>query len=153
MGFYKLNVDASIKKGICSSFAGVLRNDKGEIAWCFSKWQEGVIDVDSAEALAVLHGLELARQHGIEEVEVEFDSQTVVFALNSSKNDLSYYGRIIEDIRRSSLAFERISFAWIRREANIVAHKLAFSAFARDPSFFSLHIPTPFGGDVMSEIS
>ncbi|KAL8550372.1 hypothetical protein ACS0TY_008988 [Phlomoides rotata] len=125
LGANKINVDASIKKGL-----------------------EGVIDVDSAEALAVLQGLEFARQNRVDDVVVESDSQTAVFALNQRKNDLSYFGWIIRDIGRVSATFERVSFVWIRRGANSVAHKLAFSAFARSSSFFSYHIPTPVVGDV-----
>ncbi|KAL8503830.1 hypothetical protein ACS0TY_022523 [Phlomoides rotata] len=95
-GVCKLNVDASIKRGLGSSFAGVLRNNSGEVVWCLSKWQEG--------------GLEIARQNGVGDVVVESDSQTVVFALNLRKNDLSYFGRIIQDIEGTSAAFERCCF-------------------------------------------
>ncbi|KAL8478855.1 hypothetical protein ACS0TY_030658 [Phlomoides rotata] len=136
--YLKLNVDASVRKGVGASIGGVLRNGEGAVVWCFAETCNGVFDVDVAEALAVEKGLDLLLAHFVARVFVESDSQTVVNALLEPVVNLAYLGKILRNIEIKATGVEDITFCWARRSANLVAHKLAFFAHSCNIPFFLL---------------
>ncbi|KAL8458777.1 hypothetical protein ACS0TY_036327 [Phlomoides rotata] len=48
----KLNVDAYVRMGLGASIGGIIRNNSGEVVWCFAQCCEGIFEVDTTEALA-----------------------------------------------------------------------------------------------------
>ncbi|KAL8553044.1 hypothetical protein ACS0TY_001640 [Phlomoides rotata] len=65
---------------------------------------------------------------------VEVESHIVFYALNQPRMDLSYFGRTIaEDCK----CFDEVSFSWVRRNANSVAHSLVQFVFSCDEPFNS----------------
>ncbi|KAL8473874.1 hypothetical protein ACS0TY_030653 [Phlomoides rotata] len=95
-GFVKLNTDASVRVGIGSLIAGVLRNEGGQVIWCFAEQvRRNLDDVELMEALAIRRGMRLAVQHGVRNMLVESDSQIVIRLLLKSLPDLSYLGGVL----------------------------------------------------------
>ncbi|KAL8519535.1 hypothetical protein ACS0TY_010460 [Phlomoides rotata] len=148
----KLNVDASVRKGVGASIGGVLRNCEGDVRWCFAQTCEGVFDVDFAEALSIEKALELVLAHSVTRVVVESDSQTVINALREPGINLSYLGKILRNIEIKARDVEDITFCWARRSANLVAHKMAFFAYSCNVPYFSNHVPSHIVSDVDSDI-
>lgn len=61
---------------------------------------------------------------GFRSVLVETDSLTIVKRLNSLKEDRSVLSPIIKDIKAIKGLFENITFDFVRRSGNLVAHTL-----------------------------
>ncbi|KAL8513639.1 hypothetical protein ACS0TY_012939 [Phlomoides rotata] len=152
-GRWKLNCDASFKRGLGSTIAGVLWDDEGSVVWCFAEKCGDISDVSVAEALAVQRGIEVALQRGVLDLVVESDAQLVIKALTCRKLDLSYFGRVIETIGDKVGMLRSVSFSWTRRGANVVAHKLALFAHSCDSPFFALDVPAQFFADVQADLS
>ncbi|KAF7819670.1 uncharacterized protein G2W53_025125 [Senna tora] len=123
--FLKLNVDASMREGMPSRVGCIIRNHTGRCLVAMTKRFEVATTVDTLEALAVYEGLMLAKSMSILNIEVEGDSAKVFKLLNKKGTDQSYLGIIIEDILELSSFFNFVSFKWIRRETNKLAHILA----------------------------
>ncbi|KAL8550258.1 hypothetical protein ACS0TY_008905 [Phlomoides rotata] len=141
-GCIKVNTDASVINGLETGIGGVARDHHGLAIWCFMETKSGELDVDSAEALAVLRATKRALELNVRILEVETDSQTLYMALQNPKVDLSFFGQIVRDILALRSFFERLSFSWIRRVGNSVAHSLAVLTRTIDGPFFSLSLPT-----------
>lgn len=138
-GQLKLNIDASVRPSLGTGIAGVLRDEGGRVRWCYGELSDSVV-VDVAEALAIRRGMEFARDNGVRDLLVESDAQIVIYVLLYPRQDLSYVGTIVRDIRDLVADFDRVTFAWIRRAGNYVAHLLVFYAFTSATAFFSIHV-------------
>ncbi|KAL4273256.1 hypothetical protein GQ457_13G013200 [Hibiscus cannabinus] len=66
-----------------------------------------------------------AKDLGFRRRMIEGDSLTIIKRINSDRPDRSPISSIVHDIRVLSGDFKRISFAFVRREANSAAHVLA----------------------------
>lgn len=107
----------------------------------FAKVINDVGSVEMAEAQAVRAGVELAVEKGIANIVIEVDFQIVYWALQRSKEDISYFGGIIADVLVMSNKFESCSFNWVRRSANKIAHELAQFAYSCASFYCSPTIP------------
>ncbi|KAL8540810.1 hypothetical protein ACS0TY_002142 [Phlomoides rotata] len=126
LGRVKLNADASVKIGVGWSIAGVVRDDGGRVKWCYGQRFDG---------------LEFAIENGVRDVVVETDSQMVIRALLAPKPDLSHFERVIRSILEVATLFDRVTYSWVRRTGNCVAHRLALFACSSDFEFFLSQIP------------
>ena len=95
-----------------------------------------VLDAGSAEALALLNGLELAEQLGCTKVTLEPDSLELIQACKGELEIFSPYIAILADIFARARMVSEISFAHCPREANRVAHHLAKYAFDSNTDVF-----------------
>lgn len=75
---------------------------------------EDNLSVDIAEGLAVMRGVKLARSRGVRHIIVEMDSQVAFYALSQLKEDVTYFGRIMADIREEFVVFDRVKLSWVR---------------------------------------
>ena len=80
-----------------------------------------------AEGLALREALQFCIEKNIRMVRCETDSLVLVKALNSGPPVAELYG-IVADIACLSLAFDSISFSWIKRGKNGDADALAKQA-------------------------
>ncbi|KAL8457911.1 hypothetical protein ACS0TY_035682 [Phlomoides rotata] len=135
VGSIKVNTDASIVAGMEVGIGGVARDEHGLACWCFTEKLIGDLDVDSAEAMAVLHAVRWAKDQNVRSLILETDSQLIFKALQVPKPDLSFFGAIVREI------LSLVSFSWIRRVGNSVAHSLASLARTIDASLFSVSLP------------
>lgn len=152
-GTLKLNCDASVRDSAGASIAGVVRDESGQVRWCFAERTGGGFDVRTTEALAVLHGLKIACDNGVREMIVETDAQLVVRALQEPPTmQLTYFSVLIHEIVCSG-SFDSISFVWTRRTGNLLAHRLALFGFACEMPLFSTAIPPSLKDTVLADLA
>ncbi|XP_071674396.1 uncharacterized protein [Lolium perenne] len=82
-GEYKLNIDASFRENGRGSSGAVLRNDRGEAIAGYAGPLNHVFNAATAEALALLKGLEFLEQLGVSSVNIESDSLELIQACKS----------------------------------------------------------------------
>lgn len=94
---YKLNVHAALKNDGGGGAGAVVRNDKGEAiaGACWPLYHQ--LDVATAEARALQHGLNLIEDLGCIPVNVESDSLEFVQAFNGTIQVWSPYAAILAD--------------------------------------------------------
>lgn len=76
---------------------------------------------------------------GFRRILVEGDSRTVINKLKSREDDRSILGSIIQNIRMMGRNMEKITYQFVRREANMVAHVLATEGL--EPHFWVEEAP------------
>ncbi|KAF7821986.1 putative ribonuclease H-like domain, reverse transcriptase zinc-binding domain-containing protein [Senna tora] len=123
----KINVDASCRSNGEQQIGCVMRNDDGRCLMAMSKKVKTGATIEYVEALAVLEGMKQAQLMCCNRIIIESDAQRVVNLLNKGNIDISYLGLVIEEILELKSHFSSISFNWVKREANMVAHTLAHS--------------------------
>ncbi|KAK6151721.1 hypothetical protein DH2020_014356 [Rehmannia glutinosa] len=150
----KINSDASIVAEVGTGMGLILRDHEGQVQGALSKFQTINMAVDEAEAWACREGVQLALAKGIRNVVLELDNMNVVSALARNEKNFSYFGNIIEDIQQLLLDFSSVSFNWVRRSSNCVAHHLARHAFSFSPiESDSGIIPQNISDLIMGEVS
>lgn len=70
-------------------------------------------------------GLKFAKEQRVDTIQVEMDSHIVFHALSPSEVNITYFDRLMADIREVLADFDRSRLSWIRRIRNAVAHNLA----------------------------
>ncbi|XP_074289529.1 uncharacterized protein LOC141614684 [Silene latifolia] len=125
VGLVKLNVDAGVVDGIRTGLGIVCRNASGSIEWCVSIQSVAGMTPEVAEALAVLEGFKEARSSGHAKVEVESDCCGVIADLKARKRGRSELALIYDDIFSLYNCFDIVSFSFVSRNINTVAHGLA----------------------------
>jgi ribonuclease HI len=124
-GSYKLNTDASFFSAGSGAVGAVLRNSKGEVVAGRYCPLDNLLSPASAEAMALLKGLELIDQLGCKNIACESDSLELVQACNGETDILSPYAAILADCFAIASKIDNISFNHCQREANQVAHQMA----------------------------
>ncbi|XP_074318283.1 uncharacterized protein LOC141655083 [Silene latifolia] len=91
-GWVKINVDAGAKEGVGVSTGVVCRGGQGEVIWGITLARDVEWEPRYAEAIAVLDGLQEAREWGHRKVILESDCLQVVEALQEgSKGRNDFY--------------------------------------------------------------
>ncbi|KAK8631533.1 hypothetical protein V6N13_028316 [Hibiscus sabdariffa] len=130
----KFNFGAAFDPNSRSATTGVVgRNSLGLIVAACSFPHRGVADASVAEAYACRQAVLFAKELGFSRVIVEGESLSVIKKLNSDVSDRSIICPIVHDIKFLSKDFSSISFCFARREANNIAHVLAWE-FRSHPS-------------------
>ncbi|XP_074302953.1 uncharacterized protein LOC141637294 [Silene latifolia] len=124
-GEWKVNVDASVKEGVGTGWEAVCRDNTWRIAWGVARQVEEELDPPLAEALAVLWGMQEAKQAGMRSIIVEGDCSTVMEDIKLRKQGRSDIFSIYKDIFELCNWFETISFVFTRRIYNRLVHELA----------------------------
>ncbi|KAI9177317.1 hypothetical protein LWI28_013616 [Acer negundo] len=123
---FKVNVDAAVDVSRCVSSVGIVaRNDLGNLLWAAAKIFRGCVNVEVAEALAILEGLQLTNSDSRCPVLVEFDALNVLNlckGLSISRNEVDNVVQDIKDILDNRDNFE-VQFA--PRYYNKAAHEVA----------------------------
>jgi len=128
-GVLKVNVDASIGRGGKRGIGVIVRNSRGEIRMAACKRIHAEWEVDTAEAYAVLYGLQTCWEAGYRRIELETDSKIVADAMNRKTQLQNYTSVFIQDALVQGDRFDAVSFSHVRRSANMEAHKLAQLAY------------------------
>lgn len=156
-GWYKLNCDGSVTNyGGKAGCGGVLRGEMGEFLFGYAAGL-GPSSITEAELMAILRGMQIARERGFEKILVETDSLAVVSLLKRECLPLHPSFNIIQDIK--SLLLQRDSQAHhIFRESNQVADGFAKHGldmeqicciFESSPPFVSLALRADSAGVVL----
>ncbi|XP_048493125.1 uncharacterized protein LOC125493684 [Beta vulgaris subsp. vulgaris] len=121
----KLNVDAAFKKEARVGMGAVLRDCVGDVLMAMCDLWKGECEVHVGEAMAVRQGIKVAMEAGFLSFIIETDNTTVYHALKNKKTEASAFGLILKDIYLLLSSCVNISYSWVRREGNMVAHSLA----------------------------
>ncbi|KAL5751207.1 hypothetical protein ACOSP7_025810 [Xanthoceras sorbifolium] len=143
-GWYKLNTDASLKNA--ESLVGlgaVIRDDNGLFIVGLSCKLVGSVLIEVAEVYAILNGLHLAIESGFSHLSVESDALNVITYLVQEKPPNSEVGLVVADIL-SLCNRVVVSFAFVPRCANFVAHSLFRNSFSIDNVFIWLEDVFPW---------
>ncbi|MBA0819014.1 hypothetical protein Gohar_000120 [Gossypium harknessii] len=125
-GFIKINFDASFIPG--NNFAIIVilaRNHKGEVIEAVTYLVEDVDDTFVAEARACERALILVKLKGFRRLIVEGDSLAVIKKLTKNEEDRSIIRPIVHNIHRLRQGFDEVSYQFVNRPLNAVAHTLA----------------------------
>ncbi|XP_021748573.1 uncharacterized protein LOC110714373 [Chenopodium quinoa] len=96
--YYKVNVDAGFIDGLGSGLGVVVRDENGGVLVCGAAQSQDRWDTATAEAKAVMFGLQLAKDAGMDKLVVEGDCLQVIQALKNRSAGASSFSLIIEDI-------------------------------------------------------
>ena len=84
-----------------------------------------VVDPEVAEIMACKRALRVAADINVQKVHLELDCQSLVHVLKQPEKNLSVMGPWLEEIKTMLRSFEDFRVSWVRRSANVAAHKLA----------------------------
>ncbi|XP_019150693.1 PREDICTED: uncharacterized protein LOC109147547 [Ipomoea nil] len=125
----QLYVDAAVFKDTNqASFGVVMLNNIDVYVATLSGPVRCMNDVHLAEAFAIKEALSWAKARDLRKVMVKTDCQAVCNLLNGSLLDLSFAGCVINDCRELKRHFDMVSFCYVSRSVNRLAHTLARAA-------------------------
>ncbi|KAK6117971.1 hypothetical protein DH2020_048286 [Rehmannia glutinosa] len=142
-GVFKINTDASVVKRGGSNVGVVVRTHSGEAIKVLSQKYQQEFAIEIMEAIACREGLILAKELQLQHIEVETDCQQVVQAFHRKDLNLSYLGRVVDDIRTLCSSFLSCNLRYITRSANSMAHFAARFAFSKKDGKKSLKKISP----------
>lgn len=158
-GRFKINANAALAADGSKWGCGAIIRDKA-VAFTTTtttverKGGDGLNSVSQLEVVVVLEGIKLAAAAmDIDHVVVEIDLLILAHYLSSSKTPISHLGSIISDIRFLTSQFSEISFSFVARGANMVAHRLAKHGLSLDSSCNWLEYAPDFIANVLIEDS
>jgi ribonuclease HI len=107
------------------SMGAVLRHHKGEAIAGIACTLQNVLSAATAEALALLRGLEFLEELGCFSVIIESDSLDLIQACNGVVEVWSPYSAIMVKCFLKASSMKEVLFQHCNRDANQVAHSLA----------------------------
>ncbi|KAF7821943.1 RVT_3 domain-containing protein [Senna tora] len=122
---WKVNVDSCKRSEVATGVGCVIRNFQGRVLGAIARRAPPCASVELLEATAVLAGMEFARDLRCSCVEIEGDAQSVFNLVNGQTCSLFWVGTVVDSILSIISEFTSISFRWVPRGTNMVAHKLA----------------------------
>ncbi|XP_024628786.1 uncharacterized protein [Medicago truncatula] len=140
-GRLKCNVDASFSDDLNRvGFGFCIRDEGGNFIRAKTMWSNPVCSIDVGEAMGLSHAIQWVHELLLTNVDFELDAKKVVDYFNRGNNDITEFGAIVEECRRScNLYFENSKVEFSRRQANEVAHTLAREAtFLANPHIFNV---------------
>lgn len=125
-GWIKCNTDGTFnpRKGQGATGA-VLRNSTGAFLSGRATWYPHGLDALSLEALACRDGMILAADMGVQNLQVETDSQELVKLWTEVDTQRSRITAILKEVKDRSQLFSAFSLRFASRNCNRVAHVLA----------------------------
>ncbi|XP_074282601.1 uncharacterized protein LOC141607140 [Silene latifolia] len=124
-GRVKINVDAGVKEGVGTSWGVVCRGEDGMMLWGATIQARVLYHPTLAEAVAILSGLKEAESRGIRRLIVEGDCEVVIEDLKKRRTGRNDIFLVYYDILKLCRRFDDVSFSFVRRSWNKVAHEYA----------------------------
>ncbi|KAK8654528.1 hypothetical protein V6N13_128491 [Hibiscus sabdariffa] len=122
----KINFDASFNSTARTSISGVIaRDSQGFILAAGTFPHTGIADAFTAEAVACERAVVFAQDLGFRSIIIEGDSLSVFKKVTSANFDKSVISPIIRDILSLRDLFQSVTFSFVGRQGNEVAHMLA----------------------------
>jgi ribonuclease HI len=129
VGWFKCNTDAGFHDSPNrTSTCWILRNYTGNFVMAGTAWYQGKCSIIEGKAMALLEAMKTMEQHGVSQVIFETDSKNVVDAIHNLRMGVSEFSSIICNIRHVLALNPNFVVKFIKRQANMVAHKLARAA-------------------------
>ncbi|XP_074296683.1 uncharacterized protein LOC141627124 [Silene latifolia] len=124
-GKVKINVDAGVKEGVGTSWGIVCRGADGMMLWGATIQARALYHPTLVEAVAILSGLQEAASRGIRRLIVEEDCEVVIEDLKKRRTGRNDIFLVYYDILKLCRRFDDVSFSFVRRSWNKVAHGYA----------------------------
>ncbi|KAL4312649.1 hypothetical protein GQ457_01G024910 [Hibiscus cannabinus] len=139
----KLNFDAAFNYSNNTSVSGIVaRNSQGLVMAACTFPHSAVADAFSAEAIACELAVNFASDLGFRSVQVEGDSLSIIKKLNATTMDRSLISPIISDIQSLRGSFDNITFSFVGRQGNMVAHELVkLGILLTEPMYWMKEVP------------
>ena len=134
-GCYKLNTDATFHDNGTGDVGMVLLNNLGEAVASAASVLSYVLNAASAEAVALLKGIELLERLGCTHVTFESNSLELINACNGELDIYSPYSATLADCFAKAKMIEGATFTFCRREANQLAHQIAKHSYDNQLEF------------------
>ncbi|XP_019153892.1 PREDICTED: uncharacterized protein LOC109150437 [Ipomoea nil] len=149
-GWLKLNTDAALdSNNLKMGFGFVLRDSSGEFKAAVQVPYNSLCRPDEAEAMAVREALKwLKSQNILNFIQLECDCIKVINSVPTSST-ITYFDLIMQDIRDIARDFCNLSFLFVKRSANMVAHLLAREALFKTDRVDCFSVPFPFVVDAL----
>lgn len=122
---YKINSDGAIFKGKGVGCGGVTRDSSRNVVVATSLFLPGVFEVEVVEAMDMRHALKVSKEAGFDVLVLETDNLSVYNKLKKGSSESSLLGSILRDIHILASSCRQVSFSFVKREGNGVAHSLA----------------------------
>uniref|UniRef100_A0A803QPV3 Reverse transcriptase n=1 Tax=Cannabis sativa TaxID=3483 RepID=A0A803QPV3_CANSA len=125
----KINVDAAMfNDGRSFGLGMVARNSDGLLIAGRMKYTAVQVEVAVAEAIGIREVLSWLKENRWPQVYIETDSLCVVQAIHSSTDMISLFGSVIQDCKTLLASLNNVVVSFVKRSANVVAHKFARAA-------------------------
>nr|GMD98846.1 uncharacterized protein LOC109177106 [Ipomoea batatas] len=105
----------------------VLRDSGGNFIAAGARNWAGSYHPKLAEAISIREALKWSKEKGYNALQIESNALLVIQGLKNAAYD-SYFDLVLEDIRVLANEFDDISFSFVKRSANTVAHLIAREA-------------------------
>ena len=103
----------------------VIHNSEGMVLGSQSKQLSQAFSPLQIEAMAIKIALQFATDLGVQHAILKTDSLVLVKVLREGTKFLSTVGLVLDEIRNMINFFTELHYSHVKREGNIVAHKLA----------------------------
>lgn len=124
------HIDATLfQENDAFGVAGIARDHLGMPIEAFTCCRKGCVAPEIAKAISMKEVLSWLERKRWEKVIIESDCLTVLQALRNNVTMPSYFGALIDECRSLWNNNEDVQITFIKRSANIVAHKLARFSF------------------------
>lgn len=121
---FEINCDASVSSdGLNVGIGVVVRDSLGNLIMAVGERLGGRQQICAAELLAVLLGLDIAKQNGWSYFMVKSDCLEVVSMVNS--NEECFAGVLVEEVRGLLPLYNASGFSHVSRRAHGAAHEVA----------------------------
>ena len=125
-GWIKVNVDAAFCITTRSATLGmVARNEKSEVCYSAVTKSEDTDTPLLAEIKAILFGVQMAKEMGIRNIQLESDCLLAITELSKNDDSFCEWNSILMDIEAESLDYDICLFTHVSRIANALAHNIA----------------------------
>ncbi|GAU38425.1 hypothetical protein TSUD_396050 [Trifolium subterraneum] len=130
-GWYKCNVDAGFHNERRKTSAGwCVPDHAGQFIMAGTSWDQGKCSIIEGETIALLEAMKEMARRGFIYVIFETDSKRVVEATQRPHNGVSEFSSIICNIQNILSLNSNFNMKFVKRQANMVAHKLARAAIS-----------------------
>lgn len=127
-GFLKMNIDVAMDaQRRRMGFGWVICDEESRVQGVFMLKLEGLYSVREAEAMGAREALSWLKRKGRSRVIVETDAQVFTRAVVCGE-DLSPFGAICENIRSLLQLLPDVTFVFVKRSGNMVAHTVGAHA-------------------------
>ncbi|KAF5450671.1 hypothetical protein F2P56_031001 [Juglans regia] len=125
-GWLKANFDAAIdeQNGIVGLWI-IIRNNKREVMAAYSEPQRMKTKAVVVEAIALRRTIEVCKEMGFNKVIFEGDALVIINTVKENVMCWTWYGQVVEDVKSSLKELLHWKILFVRRDGNMIAHRLA----------------------------
>ncbi|XP_057775394.1 uncharacterized protein LOC130994366 [Salvia miltiorrhiza] len=149
---FKINCDAAFDVGRGFGFGVVSTNKDGTLVGGRQGFIPGFFSAEKGEARAILEGLIMCKDKGLEDIIIETDCQSLFWRLQNRKEDRSSLGDSVDKILSLAASLRSCSFSWTPREGNYIADCLAKVSLRNNVTQFVSEVSLLFLNSLLADL-